>query len=140
MSNPRYRDCLSHRLIELVSVPAKLEVTVAIDPCSGIENVDGQGTWQRDGEFLPARDCGGQPVACPGGIAAECMLCQVQRAFDSDATMTEFPRRLLEEIACGGVVHVNVELIGKHELQLSKGIAWSRRLTEMKLEVCGRDR
>jgi hypothetical protein len=38
------RDCLSDKLIELVSILAELEVAVAICPCGGIENINGQGT------------------------------------------------------------------------------------------------
>ena len=60
---------LCDKLIEIVSVPSELEVTVAIHLHSGIENIDGQGTRQRDRAFLAALDCGGEFVARLGGIA-----------------------------------------------------------------------
>ena len=50
--DPRYRDRFDDKFIELVNLLAELEVAVAIHPCGGIQNIDGQGAWQRDRAFL----------------------------------------------------------------------------------------
>ena len=128
-----WRECSQGRQegsVLIVDIPAELDRTVLVSPGSPVKQVDRYRFRQPYAAVHRlvqlAQDC----FAIPVWILLKQIHGQLNRLLDPDASMTEVSLRLLEQRARRGVVKIDVELIGKHELNAAERILGTGVLTK----------
>ncbi len=74
------------------------------------------------------------------GHLAEQPAGQTLRVFQPNATIADPTVRVVEEIAVGGIVQVNAEIVRHHELDVPHRIAPARQLANPDLQIPAGDR
>src|SRR5262249_8379901 len=106
----------------------KLEGPVIFDPHGAVHEINRHGLGQYDGATRPLSNGGEQTV--PRQDPAQHVFGQVGRFFYPYTAMAESAFRFGKQGAGRGIVQIDLEAVGKHELDISQGIFRSRFLTQ----------
>ena len=116
------------QVIVAIDIWLKLDCPVIFDPHGAVHEINRHGLSKYDSATCPLCNGGEKTVArqCP----AQHVFGQVCRFFNPYTAMAESPFGFGKQCPRRGIVEIHLEAVGKHELDIPKGIFRSRFLTQ----------
>ena len=116
-------------IVALIGIAAELHRTVLVHPGGEIGHMDRNGRLEIDNALFALSDRAVD--ACPRpALVGEQEFGQVERILDPHTAMAENAQVLIEQALRWGVVQIDIEAVGKHELHFAQRILAARILAQ----------